>query len=491
MRRRELYEDNRYGYEYGDLGLPSGTLWATSNIGAHSPEEYGLYFAWGEIQGYTVREVIGFTTSLGKSVPCRKQFAWADYKWWESGSGSSSSKYVFKKYVPSSYTGTQVNVTSYDDILELEAEDDAAYMLMGKGWRMPTQEEYQELYDNCTLEWTTLNGMNGLKFISKKNGKSVFFPADGYCINGSAQAVRTLAYYWSSTLYASNPYYAYFLLFSMGGVSPSRSDIRRYGCSVRGVVRELSPVNSDYIDLGLSVHWAVCNIGATNEYEAGLYFAWGEIQGYTANEVNGYTTSLGKKVPCRRQFDKESYKWWESGDGTSSSSSFKFKKYVNGRYSYAQNGMYYDISNNDDITELQREDDAAYMLMGKGWRIPTQKEYQELIGNGTFTATIVNGVYVTKITMRKNNKSIIFPHKGYIENDRINSTNYGYYWTFEVSTNYQDSAYSTIFNSSSMPSTGNLYSRWRGYNIRGVLTIKYPNPKDKYQKMEYKVGDFD
>ena len=487
MRRRELYDKLEYGYEYVDLDLPSGTLWCTCNIGAHSPEEAGLYFQWGEIQGYTADDVNGFTTSLGKSVPCMKRFAWSDYKWWESGSGSSAFPLVLKKYVSSSYTGDQVNVTSYDDILELEPEDDAASMLMGKVWRMPTQEEYKELYINCTSVWTTLNGVNGRKFTSRRNGKSVFFPAAGLCSNGSMGTVGTGGLYWSSTLSVSNPGGAYRLTFLSNSVAPQSGEFRVCGCNIRGVIRELSPVNSDYIDLGLSVHWAVCNIGAQSETDAGLYFAWGEIQGYTADEVKGFTTSLGKSVPCRKRFDWSDYKWWESGDGTSSTK-YVFKKYVPSSYT----GTAVDVTSYDDILELELEDDAAYQLMGKGWRMPTTEEFKELYDNCTSIWTTLNGVNCRKFTSNKNGKSVFFPAAGGCYSGSVIYVGYiGYYWSSTLFASNPFNAYYLDFRSGGVyPQNSSLYRR-SGCSVRGVLTIKYPKSKDKYQKMEYKVGDFD
>ena len=108
------------GFEYVDLGLPSGTLWATMNVGASKPSDFGLYFQWGDTQGYTAAQV-------GKD----KQFTWNDYKFSIDGSSSNFSKYTT--------TGAR-----------LDLEDDAAHANMGGSWHMPTPEQCQELIDNTT-----------------------------------------------------------------------------------------------------------------------------------------------------------------------------------------------------------------------------------------------------------------------------------------------------------------------------------------------------
>jgi len=147
-------------HSYVDLGLPSGTLWATCNIGANSPEEYGDYFAWGETKGY----------NSGKT-----NFSWDTYKW------CKGDEYSITKYCNDSDYGTVDNKT------ELDLEDDAAYVNWGGNWRMPSEEQFEELIDDAytNSEWTSLNGVEGYKITSKKNGNSIFLPAAG-CRDGSS-----------------------------------------------------------------------------------------------------------------------------------------------------------------------------------------------------------------------------------------------------------------------------------------------------------------
>lgn len=173
------------GHEYVDLGL--SVKWATCNIGASSPEEYGDYFAWGE------------------TAP-KSDDSWTTYKWCE-GTDSTLTKY---------------NINSdygiVDDRTRLEMEDDAACANWGEQWRMPTDAEWSELMDNCISMWTIQNGVLGRKFVSKKNGNSIFLPTAGRWYEGSLVDARSHGYYWSSTLCTDAPDNAYCVDFSSRGI---------------------------------------------------------------------------------------------------------------------------------------------------------------------------------------------------------------------------------------------------------------------------------
>jgi len=178
-----------------NLGLPSGTKWASFNIGATKPEEYGDYFAWGEIG-----------TKL-------------DY--------SEDTYFFYNNNNEYTSLGIDISGTKYD----------VARMKWGGSWVMPTLDDVKELFNNCTREWTTLHGVDGLKFTSKNNGNSIFLPAAGGRWDGDLYDVGTLGDYWSST---QNPDYsggAYGLNFSSGHATCSYYSRRSYGRSVRPVVR--------------------------------------------------------------------------------------------------------------------------------------------------------------------------------------------------------------------------------------------------------------
>ena len=323
------------GHEYVDLGLPSGTLWATCNVGANSPEEKGGYFAWGETQAKTT-------------------FSWSNYKYC-NGSSNTMTKYC----TDSSY-GTVDNKTT------LESQDDAAYVNWGSNWRMPTQAEEGELRNKnyCSWTWTTQNNAEGYRVTSKINGNSIFIPSTGY-MTGSNIHFSVDGKLWTSNINISEPNCAYRLGFNRSGVDiDSVTTYRYYGFTIRPVYnREKTPSSTTYtvsvsateggiaeasateveegatvtltatpnagyvfvnwtvnckvvstenpytatitaesefvanfgtplseptgtengygyVDLGLpsGTKWATCNVGATTPEEYGDYFAWGETE---------------------------------------------------------------------------------------------------------------------------------------------------------------------------------------------------------------------
>ena len=201
-------EINSNGFGYIDLGLPSGTLWATANVGASKPSDFGLYFQWGDTKGYTSNQV-----GEGEG---KKAFTWDDYKW--------------------KWNNTKINIKYTTTDKALEVEDDAAHVNMGGDWHMPTPTQIQELFDNTTSEWTTQDGVNGRLFKSKKDdSKSIFIPAAGYAWDGSLYGSRRSGYVWSSMLSKDYVYCGQLLLFNSYYVS--LYDYYRFvGRSVRGVI---------------------------------------------------------------------------------------------------------------------------------------------------------------------------------------------------------------------------------------------------------------
>lgn len=159
-------------HEYVDLGLPSGTLWATCNVGANSPEEFGDYFAWGET---TPKDIYNSST----------------YKWCNG--------YLNKltKYCTSSSFGYNGFV---DGKTELDLEDDAAYVNLGSSWRMPTKSQQDELRLKCTWTWTTRNGVHG-QLVTGTNGNTLFLPAAGGRVDDSLYEAETEGEYWSRTVF--------------------------------------------------------------------------------------------------------------------------------------------------------------------------------------------------------------------------------------------------------------------------------------------------
>ena len=183
------------GHEFVDLGLPSGTLWATCNVGATSPEQAGLYFAFGETKGFTAEQVPGV-----------------------------------RAFNSASYTASEISA-------DLTLEQDAVHVNLGGDWRMPTKDEWRELLDNCNVVWTddyNGTGVKGRIFISKINWNSVFFPTAGLCFNSSVGCVGLYGLYWSASW--ANLYFAWYLYFDSGHQVLDDYD-RYYGYSVRGVCK--------------------------------------------------------------------------------------------------------------------------------------------------------------------------------------------------------------------------------------------------------------
>ena len=180
------------GYEYVDLGL--SVKWATCNVGATSPEQAGLYFAWGETVGYTAEQVTSGVRAFDKA----------------------------------SYTASAIST-------DLTLEQDAAHVNLGGNWRMPNKDEYQELLDNCNVVWMddyNGTGVAGRVFISKVNGNSIFFPATGYCWYSLVEKFGSEGCYWSASW--DSEYNAGYFFFN-SGVHDLWWGGRDYGYSVRGV----------------------------------------------------------------------------------------------------------------------------------------------------------------------------------------------------------------------------------------------------------------
>ena len=226
-------------YNFVDLGLPSGLLWADRNIGAATPEDAGLFFQWGDTQGYTAEQV-----GNGEGL---KYFHWDDYKFSIDGSSSNFSKY---------------NSTDGKTVLDLE--DDAAHVLMGGNWRMPTNEDFLELINNTDLYLVSetgeeINGnvnpdkpsyasiyfeweqqpsgtIKGMKFYKKDDKQTyLFVSCCGMANIDSVKNVGVRGYLWHSSLYSKNVHNAWYFTFygSRGGVF---NDYRCDGLPVRGVL---------------------------------------------------------------------------------------------------------------------------------------------------------------------------------------------------------------------------------------------------------------
>ena len=198
----------------------AGIKWATMNVGANSITDTGLYFQWGDTQGYTAEQV--------GSGEGQKYFGWEDYKYWTGDTGSGSSGM------------TKYNET--DGKTVLDASDDTVTAAWGGNWRMPTTAEYVALGNAVNTAWTADyqdSGVAGMICTDKTDSsKALFFPAASRCLNGSVYNVGREGSYWTSSFSSSDVRYAYYLDFTNGYVNWHYTTYRSLGFSVRGVLGE-------------------------------------------------------------------------------------------------------------------------------------------------------------------------------------------------------------------------------------------------------------
>lgn len=168
-----------------DLGLPSGLKWASCNLGAAKPEEYGNHYAWGETEPY-YSSLSPLIWKDGKS----SGYSWASYKWCK-GTEHTLTKYCFDSSY--GYNGFIDNKNS----LDLEA--DVAHVTLGGSWRIPTKDNLDELRTQCTWTWTTMNGVKGMEVVGP-NGNSIFLPANGGYPRPDLSEPGVRDYYWSTSL---------------------------------------------------------------------------------------------------------------------------------------------------------------------------------------------------------------------------------------------------------------------------------------------------
>lgn len=356
-------------HEPVDLGL--SVDWASCNLGASAPEQYGAFYAWGE-------------TAM-KSV-----FSWDTYRY---GTSNALSKY-----------------NKSDGSRTLASEDDAAAAAWGGTWRMPTKAECAELLDKCTWTWNTRNGVSGY-IVTGPSGNTIFLPACGQRENSDTSDAGSWGCYWSATLNHRSILVAESLSFDRE-LSSVEVASRIVGQAVRPVCAKNSaevslPDPSTYVDLGLSVKWATCNIGAKNPWECGDYYAWGETEIKLYHSA-GYTP-----------YPYDSYCW----------SNYKFgdKDFIS---------KYTDM---DGKTVLDKEDDVASVKLGSPWRMPTEAEFIELKEKCTWKWTKWYNMQGYKV-VGPNGKYIFLPAAGenswvkYVGNTKkydFSICGYGAYWTCE------------------------------------------------------------
>ena len=196
-------------HEYVDLGL--SVKWATMNVGANTPEDYGDYFSWGEIEP-------------------KDEYSLMTYKYFDwNGSGGLTGGLT--KY------NTNNNYGTVDNKIQLELGDDAARADWGGSWRMPTDAELTELREQCRWTWKNQNGVRGYKVTSMSNGNSIFLPAAGFRSGWSLFVAGDYGYYWSSSLNTDDSEFAWGVIFDVSIVDRLDGNRVHFGYSVRPVCR--------------------------------------------------------------------------------------------------------------------------------------------------------------------------------------------------------------------------------------------------------------
>ena len=432
--------------DFVDLGLPSGTLWATRNVGASKPEDYGYYFAWGETNTKTYFDGDNYRWGVFHSYPMYDII------------------YLYKYCTDQSY-----GVNGFTDgKTELEPEDDAASVNWGALWRTPTYYQFYELVTQCAWTWQTRNGVKG-RLATGPNGKTLFLPAAGRK-STSISEMGIACFYWTSSLDSNHTYDAGCYVSSSEYVSSTSNIpgiIRYWGCAVRAVriykgslyadvnydgevnIADINAIiddifngdsqqqDGDFVDLGLpsGTLWATRNVGAESPEDYGDYFAWGE-------------------TAPKDKYDMDTYKWYYA-----STVFHRYTKYWTGD----QYGGYYDGK-----TELDPEDDAAYVNWGSSWRMPKYDEFNELKTKCTWvwtTRNSINGYLVTG----PNGKTIFLPAAGFHSDRSLKLAGTGgRYWSRTLYSPAPNNAYGLYFDSSGVHWGG---QRELGFTVRAVRML--------------------
>ena len=450
------------GHEWVDLGLPSGLKWATCNVGAKTPEQCGNYYAWGETK--------------------------------------TKDEY------------TQANSLTYGkDMNDISgnAQYDAATANWGGDWRMPTEEEMQELMNCCTLEWTKQNRIKGYK-VTGPNGNSIFLPVTGiFSWNNFYSGTCDLSYYLISTPNGKESYKSFEFKsdYIYLGISPRcngyslRPVKSRVGIETPGVI--ISEVKCTDVTAIIKTY---ASDGGAAITERGFYYGTNPEPAETDNKVVienevGYISNTLLDLTPNTTYYVKAYA--TNSEGTSYSEVVSFTTLENPKeYEYVDLGLpsglkwathnigatspeeygdYFawgEVFTKDEYTEANSftygkpmddisgtEYDAATINWGGDWRMPTKTEMQELIDHCTWTWTTQKGVYGYKVTSKTNGNSIFLPAAGYRTGTSPNNAGrVGYYWSSSSRDTQNANHLSTYSSSFSVDD----YSRYYGYSIRPV-----------------------
>lgn len=221
--------------EYVDLGLTSGTLWATTNVGAEMPESYGDYYSWGGIEKHYSE-----FDSEGKPVwvTGMEGYDWDTYE-------HSDEKGKLTKYVLSEKGAMYGLKGKSDGKINIDKSDDTAKAHYGDKWQIPSKDDFKELLEQCEWEWTDDyegKGVAGYVVTSKKddNDNSIFFPASGFIQRTDRQDVNGYGYYWTSDMDEDRYDFATYMFFYEGYVGPWHNGFRYLGHVIRPICKTIT-----------------------------------------------------------------------------------------------------------------------------------------------------------------------------------------------------------------------------------------------------------
>ena len=484
--------DNKDPHEYVDLGLPSGTLWATCNVGANSPEGYGDYFAWGETKPKSYYDLSTYKYCKGDWKTMTKYFAYTD-----------------------SYNGETV----------LEPSDDAATVNWGSEWQMPSEEQFDELINssNTTTTWTTMNGKYGRKITSKSNGNSIFLPAAGCRVGAILYKAGSDGDYWSRSLYKnySDSGYAYCLDFNSSYICTYDYGDRGDGRSVRPVrvndvkFKTVAVSNIELNNTKLSVRAGestqlLATVLPENATYKNVKWESSDADVATVDETGKVTAvavgnciitcsatdGTGVEAECKVKvkndnsgtldgheyvdLDLPSGTLWatcnvganspeEYGDyfawgETKPKTTYNWSTYKYCKGTETTMTKYCTVDNK---TELEPSDDAATVNWGSSWQMPSREQRDELTADyyTTTIRTTMNGVYGIKITSNRNGNSIFLPAAGYLDDTGFHNEGRGDYWSRSLGWLGISNAYELGFNYLYFLTHGGRYC---GYSVRPV-----------------------
>lgn len=392
-----------------DLGLPSGTLWSCCNVDAPSPEGYGGYYAWGETNVKLVNDWSTYTLCNGTEASCQD-------------------------------IGSNIGHTKYD----------VAYQKWGGSWRMPSSEQFRELLNNCTSEWTVVNGVYG-RIFKGKNGSNIFFPSAGFIEGSTLSLSERLGIYWSDTRDSDNNSRANYLLFSTS--APALNQNPRYaGIPVRPVNVVPVKLSQSSVNLAKGSTVTLDVVSGSGNYtviSSDVCIADASVSGnvitvsgldkgsatITVTDINtgiscdvavsvtGYLTCPDNHHPHLIDLGLPSGTQWACCNVGAS-----VPEGYGGYYRWGSTEESASVYVSQDIGDIAgTKYDVAHVKWGGNWQMPSHEQCLELTNNCTYEWTTMNGVNGGKFT-GLNGGFIFLPAAGY-QNGIYDDGSKGYYWS--------------------------------------------------------------